>query len=80
MSGKFGFKKEDAMPFLKQTFTNIINNTDNALTGPIPRNDKQTLLSDLQALKKDNYFKIFKAFIETHIPEIKNENRPWLYN
>ena len=48
------------MPFLKQTFTNIINNTDNALTGPIPRNDKQTLLSDLQALKKDNYFKIFK--------------------
>ena len=65
IQNKFQIEKQDVMPFLKQTFINIKQDHCNALTGPLARNDKQTIHDDLHALKSDNFFNIFKTFVET---------------
>ncbi|NRA73532.1 MAG: DUF2520 domain-containing protein [Rickettsiales bacterium] len=62
---KFQIKKQSILPFLKQTFANLEQDHLNALTGPLVRNDKKTLDDDLQALQGENFYNIFKVFIET---------------
>lgn len=70
MQNRFEIKIEHVQPFLDQTFHNIKHDFQNALTGPIARKDKKTLLNDLKALNGDNFFKIFEAFTKTFIKEI----------
>lgn len=72
MSETFNIEREHLIPYLQQTFCNLENNIQNALTGPIARGDKNTLIKNLNALNGDNYFEIFRAFVITHLPEIKN--------
>ena len=70
MRSRFEMKIEHVHPFLDQTFHNIKHDFQDALTGPIARKDKKTLLDDLKALSNDNFFKIFEAFTKTFIKEI----------
>ena len=65
IKNKFQIEKHDALPFLKQTFINIEQDHLNALTGPLVRDDRQTINDDLHALQDDNFYNIFKTFIET---------------
>lgn len=60
----FGVPQQDLQPFLKQTFHNLKQDYENALTGPIARGDTETLQRDLKALENDRFYGIFKAFIE----------------
>lgn len=69
MQNRFAIKTEDLKPYLDQTFHNIKYDYQNALTGPLSRNDKKTMLSDLNALKDDDFFNIFDAFTKAFIKE-----------
>jgi predicted short-subunit dehydrogenase-like oxidoreductase (DUF2520 family) len=69
MQTQFAFKKTDLLPFLQQTFSNIEENPETALTGPISRRDKIALAKDLAALKEDKHFAIFAAFVKAYLPE-----------
>ncbi len=73
MQCKFKIKIEDLQPFLDQTFINIKEDLQNALTGPIVRKDTKTLLNDLKALSSDNFYSIFKTFINTFTQEAIDE-------
>ena len=69
MQNRFSIKTEDLQPYLDQTFYNIKYDFQNVLTGPLSRNDKKTMLSDLNALKDDDFFNIFDAFTKAFIKE-----------
>lgn len=73
MQENLKIKKEDLLPYLIQTFENLKNHSDTALTGPISRKDKSTLANNIAALENDEYQAIFKAFVTTHLPEFKND-------
>lgn len=66
MKEKFDVSPKILLPFLEQTLTNLKQDYKNALTGPISRNDKNTLHHNLNALKEDSHFDIFEAFIKTY--------------
>ena len=61
--------KEAAQPILKQVMTNLINNPQNALTGPLVRNDQQTIARNLQALDNDPYQAVYQAFVKVYQQE-----------
>ncbi len=71
MSSRFYINEKDLLPFLNQSFRNLAKNPDTALTGPIPRKDSVTLKRNLSALEKDDFYFIFRAFVEKFFPEIK---------
>ena len=61
---KFGISKDRALPYLHQVFTNI-SNFDNTLTGPLERGDRQTIDSNLKALKNTPaLYNIYQSFIK----------------
>ncbi len=51
---------------LQQTANNIRRDPFTALTGPLVRNDQQTLLHDLQALNGDAFESVFTAMIHAY--------------
>lgn len=53
-------------PILQQTFHNLLNDPHSALTGPLARNDKSTISSNLNTLKNDPFHNVYKAFLETY--------------
>ena len=57
---------EAAHPILKQVMNNIINNPNTALTGPLVRNDQQTIHRNLQALEQDPYQVVYQAFVSAY--------------
>lgn len=56
--------KEIAYQYLQQTFVNLANNSKDALTGPLNRNDQNTIAANLKALQNDPFQKIYLTFIE----------------
>ncbi len=73
MQTKFNCKPKDMLPFLTQTFINLMNEPATSLTGPIARQDLTTLTKNLTALKDDRFHTIFKAFVETFTVETTDE-------
>lgn len=57
--------EEDAKPYLNIIFQNIFNNPHSALTGPLARNDKATIESNLNALEHDPFHSIYQAFLKS---------------
>ena len=66
MKEQFEVLPKTLMPYLEQTMTNLKTDYKNALTGPIARKDKETLIHNLHALEKDSHFTIFEAFVKTY--------------
>jgi predicted short-subunit dehydrogenase-like oxidoreductase (DUF2520 family) len=50
-------------PYLKQVTDNFINSPQTSLTGPLPRNDQETIMRNLQALDGDPLQDLYNAFI-----------------
>jgi predicted short-subunit dehydrogenase-like oxidoreductase (DUF2520 family) len=73
MTGRFNINQKDLLPFLNQSFRNLAKDPAAALTGPIPRNDTLTLQRNLAALKRDDFYPIYKAFFEKYFPEASDE-------
>lgn len=53
-------------PILHQTFHNLLHNPYSAFTGPLARDDKSTISSNLKTLENDPFQNIYKAFLETY--------------
>ncbi|MBV9575404.1 MAG: DUF2520 domain-containing protein [Gammaproteobacteria bacterium] len=55
-----------AYPYLFQITQNISVNPNTALTGPLVRNDKETIEKNLMALQADPFQKIYQSFVDCY--------------
>lgn len=63
MESRFNLPKAMSEPYFKQIMQNIIQAPNTALTGPLVRNDINTINSHLLALKNDEFSLIYQAFV-----------------
>jgi hypothetical protein len=54
--------------YLKQIVANLISDPSTALTGPLKRNDIETLSKNRAALKNDRFLKVYESFMEAYDP------------
>lgn len=52
-----------AHPYLQQQMQNLLHDHSRALTGPLTRNDQQTLQKNIQALAHDPFQAIYESFV-----------------
>lgn len=62
----FQIPKSAAFPYLQQITSNLRNNPESALTGPLVRNDQKTIRRNLEALENDKFSKIYQAFVDVY--------------
>lgn len=63
LQAKFGLSKELTTPYLQSITHNLQHAASCTLTGPLARNDKQTIASNLAALQDDPFADIYRAFV-----------------
>lgn len=67
---QLGLPKEVLLSCIKQVAFNLENNEKEALTGPLVRNDQETIARNLKALKNDSYRSVYQslacAYSSTH--------------
>ena len=61
---QFDLPAETLQPYLKQLVVNFSQSPETALTGPLARNDVQTIERNLNALNKDPLQDLYRAFVE----------------
>lgn len=61
-------------PYLKQIMSNILKNPDKAITGPLVRNDTETLNRHLEALQNDDFKLIYQSFVSLFEKGLINED------
>ena len=74
-----GIPAEAAIPYLEQVSRNIVadpTHPENFLTGPIVRNDAQTVEKHLAALAGDPYRAVYEAFATIHLDPDKSRPSP----
>ncbi|MFN7039213.1 MAG: DUF2520 domain-containing protein [Alphaproteobacteria bacterium] len=64
LESKFNITKEAAYPYLESIFTNIKADHNKALTGPLSRDDQETINKNLLSLKEDPFHNIYKSFLK----------------
>ncbi len=69
---EFKFPRSIAHPYLLQQMQNILCDPASALTGPLARNDKNTIENNLAALAGDPFQEIYKSFVSCY-QQIKNQ-------
>lgn len=62
---KLNLPWEILLPYLKQIFNNINTDIDNALTGPVKRNDEETILNDIKSLDEVEWKDVYRTFEKT---------------
>jgi len=60
---QLGLPAETLHPYLKQIAENFIQAPETALTGPLTRNDGQTMKRNLQAFENDPLQDLYRAFV-----------------
>lgn len=68
---KFGIKRETIFPYMNRVFKNLEENSQEALTGPLVRNDIQTINDNLMALDGDPFKVVYQAFVDAYKLEKK---------
>jgi hypothetical protein len=63
LHGRYGIPTSAAHPYLAQTATNLRVNPGAALTGPLCRDDVQTIDANLKALAGDPFRGVYAAFV-----------------
>src|SRR3990167_3689335 len=63
---EFGFDASIAHPYLQQQTQNIMRHYQQALTGPLVRQDRETLERDRNALAGDPFQAIFDSFVSCY--------------
>jgi predicted short-subunit dehydrogenase-like oxidoreductase (DUF2520 family) len=63
---EFKFAPEIAQPYLLQQTQNIQNNYKTALTGPLVRNDLNTIKNNIASLESDPFQEVYKSFVECY--------------
>lgn len=69
---EFNIPAELAFPYLRQQMHNLCNDAAHALTGPLVRDDWQTVAKNLAALDGDPFQKIYESFANAY-PQIKEK-------
>ncbi len=64
LENEFHIPEDAAFSYLKRITENIMKNP-NAVTGPIIRGDKKTINKHLNALKDDEFLKVYESFLST---------------
>lgn len=70
---EFDLSPEIAHQYLQQQTLNLLRDPSNALTGPLVRNDQETIARNLLALNEDPFSEIYKSFI-TCYEKLKSDN------
>ncbi len=52
--------------YLKQITDNLVNHYEDALTGPLMRDDKRTIQRNLQALEDDPFHTVYESFVQCY--------------
>ena len=73
-----GISKNAVLPYLEKTVENLVK-IENPLTGPFVRGDLKTIEQHKQALKEDEFGKIYNVFFETYKKIEENENNNRVY-
>ncbi|HLB43495.1 MAG TPA: DUF2520 domain-containing protein [Gammaproteobacteria bacterium] len=60
---EFHFPASIAYPYLQQQMQNLLTDAKTALTGPLVRDDIQTLNKNLAALATDPFAEVYKSFV-----------------
>jgi len=68
-----GIDRKLAFPILKKSLSNIIEQGELSLTGPIERGDIETINRNVLALKNHPLKKIYSSFIDTFLPNSKKD-------
>ena len=63
---EFNLPPAIAQPYLKQQMQNLLHCPDTALTGPLVRNDKNTIEKNITALENDPFQSIYKSFVAAY--------------
>lgn len=63
---ELGLPREVMTPYLQQTLANTLSNGRKALTGPLVREDRDTIERNLSALNGDPYADVYRAFASAH--------------
>ena len=61
---KLGLPENVVYPFLEKVTHNLINYSEDSLTGPLVRGDHETIEKDLHALKGDSFLEVFEIFLD----------------
>ena len=70
---RLGVSAEAAEVYLQTVLKNTLNNPNTALTGPLARKDKNTVIKNIEALEGDAFQRIYFAFVEALAPELLDE-------
>ncbi|MCL5260700.1 MAG: DUF2520 domain-containing protein [Gammaproteobacteria bacterium] len=68
----FKIPAEIAYPYLEQITKNIVSNPNQALTGPLTRNDQKTIAANKAALKNDPFYDVYEAVTKLFPSREKN--------
>lgn len=63
---QLGLPKEVLLTCIRQIALNIENNEKEALTGPLVRNDQETIARNLQALNNDSYKSVYSSLVKAY--------------
>ena len=63
---KLGLSKDVLGFYAERIFSNLRTNPETALTGPLVRNDQETLEKDLSALENDPYQNVLQSLIQAY--------------
>lgn len=74
LGSRFHLPQSVGEPYLKQIMRNIIQNPETALTGPLIRNDTNTICNHLKSLENDEFKLIYQAFVTLFKNRGANEN------
>jgi hypothetical protein len=69
---RLSLPKEAALPYLQQITRNLMTSQSgvSVLTGPLTRNDQETIAANLQALAADPYAEVYDAFVSAHLQSV----------
>jgi len=63
---RFQVPKEGAYPYLQQVLGNLMENPQQALTGPLVRKDHSAIAAHLAALENDPFQGVYQAFVDAY--------------
>ncbi len=63
---EFNLPVEIVHPYLQQQMQNLLTNAETALSGPLVRNDTQTLTNNLMALDNDPFQQVYQSFVRCY--------------
>ncbi len=74
MITNFGAEPGNLDVFLKKTTSNILNDYKTCLTGPLVRNDLETIKKNITSLNLDPFKKVYQSFVDAYTNPKNDKN------